>query len=390
MSARPSSGDWTTMKFDDFVENVRDQALPTPQDSRLYIGLEDMDSGSLHVKRWGTAVDLKGDKLRMKKGDLLFAKRNAYLRRVAIAPHDGFFSAHGMVLRPKSSRVWPDFLPFFLQSDVFMNRAIEISVGSLSPTINWGTLRNQEFALPPIEEQEHIAEVLWTADGTLESFQQARGLLTQAIDAYASEFLSEAWSKERLGRLLTSVQYGTSTRVGQREPNSVPVLRIPNVIGGKLVLDGVGWVNLSQTDQAKYRLDPGDVLIVRTNGNPDFVGRTAVVDSVPDNCVYASYLIRLRPDLNLLLPTYLHSALSSSLLRRTLRQEIRSSAGNYNLNTKGIGSQTLPLPPILEQQRFVAELESYNTGLEQINCHILKLTGLRRLLVNQAIGANNV
>lgn len=168
MSAQASGAGWTRMKFEDFVEGVRDQASPTPEDSRLYIGLEDLDSGSLHVKRWGTAVDLKGDKLRMKKGDLLFGKRNAYLRRVALAPHDGLFSAHGMVLRPKPARVWPDFLPFFLQSDVFMNRAIEISVGSLSPTINWGTLCNQEFALPPIEEQKRIAELLWAEDGSVE------------------------------------------------------------------------------------------------------------------------------------------------------------------------------------------------------------------------------
>src|SRR5688572_29981767 len=118
------------LKFGDFVEFVREQGQPTEEDSPNYIGLEHLDPGSLHVKRWGSEADLKGQKLRMKKGDILFAKRNAYLKRVAIAPHDGFFSAHGMVLRPLGKNVLPEFLPLFLKSDLFMNRAIEISVGS--------------------------------------------------------------------------------------------------------------------------------------------------------------------------------------------------------------------------------------------------------------------
>ena len=66
-----------------------------------------------------------------------------------------------MVVRAKPKMVLPEFLPFFLQSDMFMERAVEISVGSLSPTINWKTLCVQEFPLPPLEEQRRIAEILW-------------------------------------------------------------------------------------------------------------------------------------------------------------------------------------------------------------------------------------
>ena len=60
---------------------------------------------------------------------------------------DGLFSAHGMVLRARPTLVRPDFLPFFMQSDVFMDRAEQISVGSLSPTINCRTLKEQEFVV---------------------------------------------------------------------------------------------------------------------------------------------------------------------------------------------------------------------------------------------------
>jgi type I restriction enzyme, S subunit len=70
------------------------------------------------------------------------------------------------VLRAKPDVVLPEFLPFFMQSDLFMDRAQRISVGSLSPTINWKTLAEQEFALPPLEEQRRIAR-LRVADHTV-------------------------------------------------------------------------------------------------------------------------------------------------------------------------------------------------------------------------------
>ena len=83
-------------KFDEIVFNITEKCIPKIGDEELYIGLEHLDSGSLQVKRYGNKVALKGNKLKMKKGDILFGRRNTYLRRVAIAPHDGLFSAHGM------------------------------------------------------------------------------------------------------------------------------------------------------------------------------------------------------------------------------------------------------------------------------------------------------
>ena len=103
-------------RFEDIAINVVERAMPEPKDKTAYIGLEHMDSGSLHISRWGSETDLIGEKLKIKKGDVLFARRNAYLKRVAIAPFDGLFSAHGMVLRPKIEVILPEFFPFFLFS----------------------------------------------------------------------------------------------------------------------------------------------------------------------------------------------------------------------------------------------------------------------------------
>ena len=139
-------------KFEDIAINSTAKKKPVEEDKYTYLGLEHLDSGTLKVSRFGSEVAPIGEKLIMNKGDVLFGKRRAYQKKVAIAPFDGIFSAHGMVLRPKTDVIDEKFFPLFISSDYFLDNAIKISVGSLSPTINWKDLKELEFELPdPVE-----------------------------------------------------------------------------------------------------------------------------------------------------------------------------------------------------------------------------------------------
>ncbi len=174
--------------FDDIAINVTEKRTPTEADMKTYIGLEHLDPGSLTVTRFGSKVPIKGDKTVMRKGDVLFGKRNAYLRRAAVCPHDGLFSAHGMVLRPKEKVIDKNFFPLFIASDYFFDAAIRISVGSLSPTVNWSDLKRLEFSLPPLDEQRELAKVLWSAIELKEAYQK---LLVQCDEMASSRFSEE-------------------------------------------------------------------------------------------------------------------------------------------------------------------------------------------------------
>ncbi len=189
---------WVKWKFTDLVENIVEKVVP--KDSRLkhYIGLEHLDPGSLKIRRFGETSSLIGDKLKIYKGDLIFAKRNAYLKRVAIADFDAVASAHSMVLRPKVENVLPEFLPFFLLSEQFWQRAIEISVGSLSPTINWKSLAKQEFFLPLKEEQAKLAKLLWTMNKVIERENIALEKLNIAKSVLLKSFFTENTNEVQL------------------------------------------------------------------------------------------------------------------------------------------------------------------------------------------------
>ena len=148
--------------------------------------MEHIDPGCFNIVRWGSDVAPTGDKLLMQKGDVLFGKRRAYQRKVGIAPFDGIFSAHGMVLRPNTEIIDANYFPFFISSDRFMETAVRISVGGLSPTINWKDLAKQEFDLPPLEEQKVLADKLWAAYRLKEGYKK---LLVATDEMVKSQFI---------------------------------------------------------------------------------------------------------------------------------------------------------------------------------------------------------
>lgn len=176
----------TRYRFDQIAENSTAKKKPEESDRNRYVGLEHLDPGTLEVTRWGAEVTPKGDKLLMKKGDVLFGRRRAYQKKVGIAPFDGIFSAHGMVLRPKADVVDPMFFPFFISSDIFLDEAIRVSVGSLSPTANWKDLRTLEFDLPSPGKQRELAGILSEAECLKGHY---RNLLAACDDVVKSQFV---------------------------------------------------------------------------------------------------------------------------------------------------------------------------------------------------------
>lgn len=165
-----NKNNWPEYQFSEIAEQISERVDPAETDAEVYVGLEHIEPNSIHIKEHGKPSDVKGTKLKVYKGDIIFGKRRAYQRKAAIANFDGICSAHAMVLRAKAKVMIPELFPFFLHSDAFMNRAIDISEGSLSPTIKWKILAKQKFVIPPLDEQKKLADLLWAGDSLIESY----------------------------------------------------------------------------------------------------------------------------------------------------------------------------------------------------------------------------
>ncbi|MCB0536220.1 MAG: restriction endonuclease subunit S [Bacteroidetes bacterium] len=159
---------WETYRFEEIANKISETVDPSKTDLEVYVGLEHLDAEDIHIRRKGVPADVKGGKLRCYPGDMIFGKRRAYQRKAAIVDFDGICSAHAFVFRANPEVIDPELFPFFLHSDEFMHRMVDISVGGLSPTINWGDLKHQEFLLPPKAEQARLAKLLWAMDEVIE------------------------------------------------------------------------------------------------------------------------------------------------------------------------------------------------------------------------------
>ena len=221
-------------RFEQIAINSTEKKKPVEEDRFTYLGLEHLDSGSLKVTRFGSEVAPIGEKLVMHKGDVLFGKRRAYQKKVAIAPFDGIFSAHGMVLRPREDVIDKSFFPLFISSDYFLDAAIKISVGSLSPTINWRDLKTLEFELPDLATQRKLAETLWSINDTMETYKK---LIAATDELVKSQFMEqfgmrdcipEGWQKMNIGEACTLVN-GRAFKPSDWTKTGTPIVRIQNL-----------------------------------------------------------------------------------------------------------------------------------------------------------------
>ncbi|MFN8332453.1 MAG: hypothetical protein U0T81_14760 [Saprospiraceae bacterium] len=118
--------DFETVRFDKIVSNIRTMLNQRKLNS-LLVGLKRLDADNLVIERTGTPDDVIGTKLKIYKGDIIFGKRRAYLRKVAVSHFDGIASAHSMILRANEKHIEKDFLPYFMQSDAFIDKSRQIS-----------------------------------------------------------------------------------------------------------------------------------------------------------------------------------------------------------------------------------------------------------------------
>lgn len=181
--------DFDTVRFDKIAINISERVEPKKTELTTYVGLEHLDSDNLVIERTGTPDDVIGTKLKIYKGDIIFGKRRAYLRKVAVSHFDGIASAHSMILRANEKHIEKDFLPFFMQSDVFMQRAVQISEGSLSPTIKVKTLAQQEFTLPKKEKQKELVALFKQFDDTRQQIKQQKATLKLLKQKLLNEIL---------------------------------------------------------------------------------------------------------------------------------------------------------------------------------------------------------
>jgi type I restriction enzyme S subunit len=409
IASKIDKSNWKKFTFSQIAENIVEKIAPKDSALEHYIGLEHLDSGSIRIKRFGDPKSLEGDKLKIYKGDVIFAKRNAYLKRAAVAEFDAVASAHSMVLRAKPDTILPNLLPFFMLSDAFWNRAIEISVGSLSPTINWKVLAKQEFLLPPKDQQARLAELLWAADEVVEQYselalrgesffkRQIEKLTLEGINnslvhderlkiSIAKDWMFCAISELLKGKYILEIQDGNH---GELHPKSsdyvdkgIPFIMANTLMDGELQLDKAEKLPKTLTDKLRIGFSvPGDVLL----SHKGTVGQVAIV---PDEIDWEYLMLTpqvtyYRLDRNKLSNKFLYYVFCSDYFQKQLRTLSSQSTRAY----VGITAQQnlkIAIPRSIKEQEEIAELLSItDKSFDEVDHVVQNSKQLQKSLINQ-------
>ena len=380
---------WTRVAFGEVVRLSRARSKdPKSEGYQRVVGLEHIDPGDMRIRRWANIADGTSFTSVFQPGQVLFGKRRAYQRKVAVAEFGGVCSGDIFVLEPSSQAVMPELLPFICQTDAFFEHAIGTSAGSLSPRTNWKSLASFEFSLPPIQEQARLVDVLKAVRAVSESHFRMRSalrtLLSSLVDSTAQrgQKSGQAIPLDQLVPADRPICYGI-LMPGTGHEGGVPVIKVRDYPGGEIIER-----NLLQTspeldeEYRRSRLEAGD-LIISIRGT---IGRLAVVPSSLDqaNITQDTARISLKRELS---SNFVRAMLESFYVQRQI------AAYTTGLAVKGINIGELrrivvPMVKRTEQDELVREIDDIRRKQRTLENRIEHITSFKKILLNK-IGASH-
>ncbi len=370
---------WRQVTFGDVVQlsKARSQ-YPLADGIERYVGLEHLEPGDLRIRSWGDVADGVTFTSVFQPGQVLFGKRRAYQRKVAVADFSGVCSGDIYVLETKDSKVLlPELLPFICQTDAFFDHAIGTSAGSLSPRTNWTSLADFKLVLPRIEDQVSLVAVL---SASLNAVHAAEMISHQAGELRKSLIADHLGNRPDASGVATS--WGTIPKqwryipVGDVTLSSAYGPRFPSTLyaeeGSARTIrttdfDGKDEINFQTAPLAtledklvkEHQLLGGDFLLSRSG---EYAGKTRVfAPSFEGQFIPAAFLIRYRLSQSELRPKYLHYICSSPIGQSVLATLVQGSA-QPNIAGSAFLALKVPVPPIAEQDQLIAIIDDLSSA----------------------------
>jgi type I restriction enzyme S subunit len=352
---------WKTVTFGEVCRNVN-ESEPNPLDNGLerYVGLEHIESGSLHITKWGNIADGTTFTKRFVKGNVLFGKRRAYLKKAAVAEFDGLCSGDILVFEPITKKIHPDLFPFLVSSDRFFDYAVKTSAGSLSPRTKFKDLVNFEFLLPPIEEQARLAELLWAGDEVSQTYHAAQSKLESLQIAYYENEFRKSSSFRSLGELGEFFK-GRGISKGEVTNTGLPSVRYGELYTkhNYLIREYHSFIS-KKTAELSFPLKRYDIVFAGSGETLTEIGKSAAV--ISDEPAYAGGdTIVFRP--NNINGIFLAYALNSTMCRAQLN---RMGKGATIAHIYKDDLQRLNVPMFARrQQEIIADtIEGFNVQIK--------------------------
>lgn len=404
---------WKWVKLGDCTGYAQTKEKMSPKDiagDMWSLDLEDIqkDTGAILVKTKASERKINGDKVKFHKGQVLYSKLRPYLKKILVAPDDGICTPE--LVPFDTYLVDENYIAYVLRSPHIDYVINSVTYGVKMPRVGTDTMTNLLIPLPPLAEQKRIVakieELLPCIDRYAASYEKLeqfnakfpedmkKSILQYAIQGKLVEQRSEegtgeelyrqiqtekqrlikagklkkekpldkiaedeipfdipeSWKWVRWGDLSFSIQYGYNAPA--KSSGRIKMVRISDIQNGKVIWETVPFCDINEAEIQTYLLATNDILFARTGGT---VGKSYIVKEIPEDAIYAGYLIRTRYS-DTLCPEYLYYFMQTQLYWTQLRNGTIATA-QPNCNGQTLSKMILPLPPLAEQKRIVAKLE---------------------------------
>lgn len=344
-----------------------------------YVGGDHLETGELKVLGRGIIKDVDLGPMfycGFKQGDILFVTRNPHLRKCAMADFSGICSEKTFVIGTKDENVlMQKYLAIVMQTDDFWDFMEENKSGSVNYFINWSTLADYEFDLPPMEEQKKVAELLWAANDLKEKYKKAITATDEMLKAKFREMtcgvdyvclgeIASEWIKGQSFKKNAIVKDGLHKCIhyGELFTKYGPV--IENVI--------------SCTNESIIRCSKrGDILFPASDVTPMGLSRCSAL--MLDNVLLGGDIICMRPLSNN------DAQFISYAINQETSQLLKCVSGSIikHLSANRLKNVSIPIPPLSLQREFVAIAEKAESAKTALKKSIADIDQVMKGLINQ-------
>lgn len=396
---------WKLIKLGDLVDDISVRVdKPANSEYDKFVGLDNFITGELKIKTWSATQSLTSSAKAFKAGDILFARRNAYLRRASLVDFDGCCSGDAFVIRENLDKVVPGFIAFLMNSNNLWDYANSNAAGTMSKRVKWRDLAEYEFLLPPKNEQVRLSNLLWSIVDVIEkhnlTFKKYKQLEEvkllnllvgdkgSSISSYqnkiilpdgykymrVNDFILQKKGSMKMGPFGSSlkkeyfVQKGVKFKVYGQE----------NVFRQNME-EGDRYINLERFEKLKScEIFSGDFLITVMGT----IGQTMIVPNEFERGIMDSHLIRLQLNESIVLPEIISLQFKLSMI---LNQIKKLAVGGImdGLSSGTINKLEFIIPPIKKQKEISKIIENFNSCSSNIGLNIRSSISLQKNLINQ-------
>lgn len=370
---------WKPTKLGTLAEDISVRVdKPGNSEYDRFVGLDNFISGDIKIKSWASTENLTSSAKAFKSGDILFARRNAYLRRASLVDFDGCCSGDAFVIRENLDKVVPGFLAFLMNTNSLWDYANSNAAGTMSKRVKWRDLAEYEFLLPPKAEQTHLAELLWAIDDLIEKENVVLEKLNILFQTKQSSFFNDkSYEVERIQEV-AEVKRGKFTPRPRNNPKyfggDIPFIQTAEVVESRKWIKNYTQT-LNELGLTVSKMFERRTIVMTIAANIGYVGM------LDFNSAFTDSLVGITANKQKILQDYLYYYLE---YKREEIENLATESAQKNLSIERFSRFIVRYPKSEnEQVRIIATLDKLRININSIESKIISSKSLQKSIINQ-------